>query len=54
LVDELRLIVYLLIAGGGGSLFAMTTGCHGLTLRTVGQLPGGRVSLVYKLDSTTS
>lgn len=49
LVDELRLIVYPLIAGGGSSLFAATAGRHRLTLRAIGQLPGGRVSLVYEL-----
>jgi dihydrofolate reductase len=49
LVDELRLIVYPLLAGAGASLFAATTGRHRLTLRTVGQLSGGRVSVVYEL-----
>jgi dihydrofolate reductase len=47
LVDELRLIVYPLVAGDGRSLFATTTGRHRLTLRTVRQLSDGRVSLMY-------
>ena len=47
LVDELHLIVYPLIAGGGKPLFAQAKGSHGLKLRNVEQLPGGRVSLVY-------
>lgn len=53
LVDELRLIVYPLVAGGGVSLFAATAARQGLTLRTVGQLSRGRVSLVYELDGGT-
>jgi len=47
LVDELRLIVYPLIAGDGKPLFAMTERRRGLELRKVQQLPGGRVSLTY-------
>jgi dihydrofolate reductase len=47
LVDELRLIVYPLIAGVGKALFATTEIRRGLELRTVQQLPEGRVSLVY-------
>jgi dihydrofolate reductase len=45
LVDELRLIVYPLIAGEGKALFAKTEGRRGLELRKVVQLPGGRLSL---------
>jgi dihydrofolate reductase len=47
LVDELRLIVYPLIAGEGKPLFAMTEHRRGLTIRTVQQLSDGRVSLIY-------
>jgi dihydrofolate reductase len=47
LVDELRLIVYPLITGEGKALFATITRRHGLELRTVRQLQGGRVSLIY-------
>jgi dihydrofolate reductase len=47
LVDELRLIVYPLIAGEGKALFAATERRRGLELRKVQQLQGGRVSLIY-------
>jgi dihydrofolate reductase len=47
LVDELRLIVYPLIAGEGKALFGTTERRHGLELRKVQQLQGGRVSLIY-------
>ncbi len=47
LVDELRLIVYPLIAGEGKALFATTERRRGLELRKVQQLQGGRVSLIY-------
>ncbi|HEV8367517.1 MAG TPA: dihydrofolate reductase family protein [Pyrinomonadaceae bacterium] len=47
LVDELRLIVYPLIAGDGKALFATTEHRHGLELRKVQQLEDGRVSLIY-------
>jgi len=46
LVDELRLIVYPLIAGEGKALFAMTKR-RGLELRKVQQLADGRMSLIY-------
>ena len=49
LVDELRLIVYPLIAGEGKALFATTERRRGLELREVQQLQGGRVSLIYGL-----
>ena len=47
LVDELRLIMYPLIAGEGKALFATTERRRGLEPRKVEQLPNGRVSLVY-------
>jgi dihydrofolate reductase len=53
LVDELRLIVHPLIAGEGKPLFATAEGRRGLELRTVEQLEGGRVSLIYGVGSGT-
>ena len=50
LVDELRLLVYPLIAGEGKALFATTERRRGLELRKVQQLPDGRVSLIYRID----
>ena len=47
LVDELRLIVYPLIAGGGVALFATAERRRELELRAVEQLSDGRLSLVY-------
>jgi len=47
LVDELRLIVYPLIAGQGKALFATMEHRRGLEVRKVQQLQGGRVSLIY-------
>ncbi len=47
LVDELRLIIYPLIAGEGKALFATTERRRGLELRKVQQLQGGRLSLIY-------
>jgi dihydrofolate reductase len=47
LVDELRLIVYPLIAGEGKALFAAMAGRHGLELRKALPLPDGCVSLIY-------
>jgi dihydrofolate reductase len=47
LVDELRLIVYPLVAGVGKTLFTATERRRGLELRKVEQLQGGRISLVY-------
>lgn len=49
LVDEFRLIVYPLIAGGGKALFAEMVRRHGLELRKVQQLHDGRVSLIYAI-----
>ena len=50
LVDELRLIVYPLIAGEGKGLFATTERRHGLVLRKVQQLADGRMSLIYEIN----
>jgi dihydrofolate reductase len=47
LVDELRLIMYPLIAGEGKALFATTERRRGLDSRKVEQLPDGRVRLIY-------
>ena len=47
LVDELRLIVYPLIAGAGKALFEKAGRRRGLDLRRVEQLQGGRVGLTY-------
>jgi dihydrofolate reductase len=47
LVDELRLIVYPLIAGEGKALFATAKLRRGLELQKVQQLQDGRLSLVY-------
>jgi len=50
LVDELRLIVYPLIAGEGKALFATTERRRAFELRKVQQLQGGRLSLIYGID----
>jgi dihydrofolate reductase len=47
LVDELRLIVYPLVAGEGKALFAKTEHRHGLELRKVQSLQDGRLCLIY-------
>jgi dihydrofolate reductase len=47
LVDELRLIIYPLVAGEGKALFATMTSRRRLELEKFQQLPGGRVSLAY-------
>ncbi|HZY97571.1 MAG TPA: dihydrofolate reductase family protein [Candidatus Cybelea sp.] len=47
LVDELRLIVYPLIAGDGKPLFTATERRRGLELRKVQQLSDGRVTMTY-------
>ena len=46
LVDELRFIIHSVIAGAGKALFATAERRHGLELRKVQQLQGGRVSLI--------
>jgi hypothetical protein len=50
-VDEVRLIVYPVIAGGGNALFKSSAIRRGLELRKVEQLPDGRLSLVYGIGS---
>jgi dihydrofolate reductase len=47
LVDELRLIVYPLVAGKGKALFGTTERRRRFELRSVEQLDGGRLRLVY-------
>lgn len=49
LVDELRLIVYPLIAGEGKPLFGTIEHRHALDLRKVQQLPNGLLALVYTI-----
>jgi dihydrofolate reductase len=49
LLDELRLIVFPLIAGPGKALFETAEHRHGLDLRKVEQLPDGRVSMIYEV-----
>ena len=49
LVDEIRLIVYPLIAGKGKPLFAATESRRGLELCKCEQLRDGRLSLIYGL-----
>ena len=52
LVDELRLIIYPLIAGEGKALFATTQRRRGLERRKVQRLQGGRLSLIYEINTT--
>ena len=47
LVDELRLLVYPVVAGEGKALFATSGARRRLELEKVEELPGGRVSLIY-------
>jgi len=47
LVDELRLLVYPLVAGEGKALFETIQSRRGLKLRRVEQRPDGRASLIY-------
>jgi dihydrofolate reductase len=49
LVDELRLIVYPLIAGEGLALFATTQPRRRLELRNVEELPEGRLRVSYSI-----
>jgi dihydrofolate reductase len=50
LVDELRLIVYPLIAGPGKALFATSEQRRGLDLQEVQQLPRGKLGLTYRTN----
>ena len=50
LVDELRIILYPLIAGEGKPLFASTKHRRGLELRKTEPLSNGRVSLIYGIS----
>jgi dihydrofolate reductase len=49
LVDELRLMVYPLLAAEGKALFATAERRQGLELQKVEQLENGRVSLLYRI-----
>jgi dihydrofolate reductase len=49
LVDELRLIVYPLIAGPGRALFALTGKRRALELQNVGRLAGGKLAMSYAI-----
>jgi dihydrofolate reductase len=49
LVDELRLIVYPVLAGEGKGLFETIKRRHALELQKVQQLPKGLVSVVYRI-----
>ena len=49
LVDQLRLIVYPLVAGEGKALFATTQRRRGLELRKVEQLQSGRIGMAYAI-----
>jgi dihydrofolate reductase len=49
LLDELRIIVFPLIAGPGKALFETAENRHQLDLRKVEQLPDGRVSMTYEI-----
>jgi dihydrofolate reductase len=49
LLDELRFVVYPLIAGAGTALFTASER-HGLELCNVEKLPEGRVGLVYGIE----
>jgi riboflavin biosynthesis pyrimidine reductase len=52
LIDELRLIVYPLIAGPGTALFGTSQSRRKLELREVRQLSGGRFTLIYAIDQS--
>jgi dihydrofolate reductase len=47
LADDLRLIIYSLIAGEGKALFATTKHRRRRELRSLERLPDGRLSLIY-------
>ena len=49
LVDELRLLVYPLIAGPGKELFATIARRHPVELKAAKPLPDGRVSMTYSM-----
>jgi dihydrofolate reductase len=49
LVDEIRLIVYPLLAGPGKALFGTIERRHKLELKEVKQLSGGKLNLIYAI-----
>ena len=53
LLDELRIIIYPLIAGAGTPLFTRPER-YGLELRQVGSLSEGRVALNYALNMSAA
>jgi dihydrofolate reductase len=53
LVDELRLIVYPIIAGGGNEFFAPGRS-HRLQLHRTEPLQGGLVSLIYRIEQNSN
>ena len=54
LVDELRLIVYPVIAGNGKELFASAAPRRALELKTAKALDGGKVFLTYGISAPKS
>lgn len=49
-MDELRLVVYPLIAGAGKALFSTAAQRRDRELTKIEQMPGGRLGLIYKTE----